>query len=83
MLLCKLAQAWKARREGQGLKPGTQKHAAAQLEFWMGAYTVLSILGPSAPQINEMVLVTLAVCRDWVAECDKDNEDAPARTPGP
>lgn len=77
VLLRKLAQAWKAQREGQGLKPGTQKHAEAQLEFWMGAYAALQIVDPES-QFNPMVLMLLSVGRDCVEEFDKESSDAAA-----
>ena len=78
MLLRKLAQQWARRRKGQGYKPGTKKHADAQLEFWMGAYAVLEILGPSAPGINPMVLMMISVGRDCVEEFNKEPSDAAA-----
>jgi hypothetical protein len=68
ILLHRLALKWKGRREAQGLKPGTKKHAEAQLHFFIGAMGALELVAPNQ-QLNPGVLLLLATGRDAAVEC--------------
>lgn len=73
-VLGSLARQWKERRDQQGYKPGTPKHAKAQIEFFVGAYAALQIA--TDIRINEGVFILLAVGRDSYALWGKENINA-------
>lgn len=57
-----LTRAWKKRRDSQGLKPGTVKHARAQLEYFLGAVKLYQITkdDEQAMPFSPMVLTLLS-----------------------
>lgn len=63
---------WQARRRYQGLKPGTEEHGAAQVEFFLGAHEALTLIGH--PGLPTMLLYLLSVGRDCT-ELTKDGDD--------
>lgn len=62
-ILRSLALRWKDRRETQGLKPKTVKHAEQQLAFFIGAMEAMTLVGRSPPMFG---LMLLSVGRDSV-----------------
>jgi hypothetical protein len=69
-LLGDLARRWKQRRENMGLKPGTIKHARAQLEFFIGACTMYQIErdDEKATPFSPMVMVLMTHGTDSYAQ---------------
>lgn len=62
-----IADAWRARRDAQGLKPGSMKEARAQLEFIIGATVGVQAATEGEIDLSMMALL-VSTGRDCVVE---------------
>ena len=53
-----LVQSWKSRVETLGYKKGTKTYAKLEIEFFVGAFSMLAALGRSYPHIWNIIIMS-------------------------
>ena len=53
-----LVQSWKNRVEALGYKKGTKTYAKLEIEFFVGAFSMLAALGRSYPEIWNIIIMS-------------------------
>jgi hypothetical protein len=53
-----LVQSWKNRVKALGYKKGTKTYAKLEIEFFVGAFSMLAALGRSYPEIWNIIIMS-------------------------
>ena len=53
-----LVQSWKNREEAMGYKKGTKTYAKLEIEFFVGAFSMLAALGRSYPSFWNIIIMS-------------------------